>query len=117
MTLTFVQLTVFANDMKRLGLGDEDVQALEGLLLEDPERGRVIPGAGGVRKVRFAPPSWNQGKSGGTRVIYAYFVKAAHVYFLLAYGKNEQANLTAEEKQMCRAIMQKIEDHLGTAGQ
>jgi hypothetical protein len=103
--LTFVQLQSFVDDAERLGLDDEDLQALEQLLLENPERGALMAGTGGVRKVRFAPPSWNVGKSGATRVVYAHLARVAHVYFLMMFEKADQANLTPEQKQSCRAIM------------
>jgi hypothetical protein len=80
MTLSFVYLPLFEAKRKRLRLSDEDVQAFEQLLLRDPETGAVIGGTGGVRKVRFAPPSWHTGKSGATRVIYAYVVVASTIY-------------------------------------
>jgi hypothetical protein len=66
MQLTIVQLAAFVSDWKRLGLDDEDLQALENIFRRSPEAGTVIPGTGGFRKVRFAPPSWHTGKSGAT---------------------------------------------------
>lgn len=108
--LTFAQTTVYVSDWKRLGLTDDDSQALEALLLANPRAGAVVPGAGGVRKVRFAPPSWRTGKRGAARVIYAYFVAAEVVYLLLAYGKNEQANFTPREKKQVAALAKRIAD-------
>lgn len=66
---SFLQTSPFVADAERLGLDDEDMQALERLLIERPDRGAVVAGTGGVRKVRFAPPSWHTGKSGAARVI------------------------------------------------
>jgi hypothetical protein len=111
--LAFGQTSPFVADAKRLKLVDEDLQALETLLLERPDRGAVVAGAGGVRKVRFAPPSWNVGKSGASRVVYAYFAKVGQVYLLLAYGKDEQANLTPDEKAACREWVRRIEESMG----
>ena len=62
-----------------------------------------MAGTGGVRKIRFAPPSWNMGKSGTTRVCYALFVNIDTVYLLTMFGKNQKANLTADEKASIRA--------------
>lgn len=42
-----------------------DLQALERILIANPDAGDVIPGTGGLRKLRFAPPSWHTGKRGG----------------------------------------------------
>lgn len=69
---------------------------------------RVVAGTGGLRKMRFAPPSRRTGKSGAFRVIYGYFPQFAHVYLILIYGKNEQDNLTADEKSACRGLIAEI---------
>jgi len=70
MWLTFIQLAPFVVAWRRLGLTDEDLSALEQLIMHRPEAGAVMQGTGGVRKLRFAPPSWHMGKSGATRVCY-----------------------------------------------
>lgn len=57
MLLTFGQVATFVADWQHLDLSDEDLRSLEALLLRDPEAGKVIPGTGGARKVRFAPKS------------------------------------------------------------
>jgi hypothetical protein len=62
-----------------------------------PESGDEIPGTGGVRKVRFAAKG--KGKSGGVRVIYYFFDADNPLYAILLYGKNEQVNLTPEQKR------------------
>jgi hypothetical protein len=105
MTLTLVQLPAFIAAAKRLGLGDDDVRALENMLLANPAAGQTVAGTGGLRKVRFAPPSWNTGKRGATRVCYAYFSTAAHVFFFTVYAKNVQENLTAAEKAYYRRVL------------
>lgn len=99
MQLTIVQLAAFVSDWRRLRLTDEDLQALEQLLLRRPTAGAVISGTGGFRKVRFAPPSWYSGKSGATRVIYVFFPEIETIFLFLIYGKNEQGNLSAKQKQ------------------
>jgi hypothetical protein len=66
------QLPLFISKWQRpkMRLRDEDLQALEIALMEDPEAGDVMRGTGGLRKIRFAPPSWSMGKSGALRVCY-----------------------------------------------
>ena len=71
--LTFAYLGFFVSRWAALGLTDEDLQALERELLQRPDAGKVIPGTGGLRKLRFAPPRSGRGNSGGVRVIYAHF--------------------------------------------
>jgi hypothetical protein len=59
-------------------------------------------GTGGVRKVRFA--AMGKGKSGGVRVIYYFYDREMPVYALLIYGKNERADLTAEQRKSVTAF-------------
>jgi hypothetical protein len=82
--------------------------------MQNPEAGKIITNSGRVRKIRFAPPG--RGKSGSTRVVYFYRRSPGRIYLLLAFGKNEQANLSASDKEFCRAIVTKIKQEL-TKGQ
>ena len=112
MELTFVQVSTFVADWRRSRLSDDDLRALESELLRNPDSGSVVGATGGLRKMRFAPPSRHTGKRGALRVIYAHFPRFAHVYLILMYGKNEQANLTAHEKAECRKLVRQIEELL-----
>ena len=116
MRLTFIHLAVFRNDWKWLKLEDEDLRTLEMLVLEDPLAGRLIPGAGGLRKIRFSPPHWRRGKSGAIRVCYAYFARHSTVAFLAAYAKNEQENIGAKDKTIYRQLLVAIEGELSGRG-
>lgn len=87
-------------------LTDEDLQTLEKLILEDPRIGVTMEGTGGVRKVRFAPPSWHTGKSGATRVCYALIANIEAAYLLTIFQKNEKPNLSAEDKATLRKWME-----------
>lgn len=108
MTLSSVYLPGFVADCKRLRVKDEDLQRLEQDLLNNPGAGKVIARTGGVRKVRFAPPSWHAGKRGAMRVLYAHFAVFGQVYFFVGYGKNEQDNLTPDQEAACRTLTSEI---------
>jgi hypothetical protein len=95
---TFIQPASFAADWRRLGLTDEDLRALEAEIMARPDAGAVMRGTGGLRKMRFAPPSLNTGKSGATRVCYVAFAGPAEVYLLAVFPKSEKANLTPAER-------------------
>lgn len=105
--LEFVYLLMFENTAKGL-LDEEDRRVLELELLEDPERGTVQGGTGGVRKVRFA--LGNRGKSGGARVVYLYVEIREKIYFVLAFPKNVQANLTGEQKKRIRDLVATLKE-------
>ena len=89
---------------------DEDERALQIELLKDPQIGSVIKGTGKLRKMRFAFP--NRGKSGSSRVLYVDFVLAETIYLIFAYPKNEKDNLTDEERNNIKKMIEKIEQSL-----
>jgi hypothetical protein len=112
MKLTFVQLRTYVSDTRRLGLTDEDQQDLEQALLDRPDAGKAMQGTGGLRKIRHAPRRRAGGKSRGVRVCYAHFPRFCHVYFIVAFGKNEKENLTAAEKREIRSLLREIGEDL-----
>jgi hypothetical protein len=101
MNLLFVYTTLFDRQADGL-LTDDDLRAVEQLLDANPQAGVVVPGAGGVRKLRVALPG--RGKSGSARVIYLYVAPDERVYFLLIYRKNAKETLSAAEKQSFAAL-------------
>ncbi|MFT3785556.1 MAG: hypothetical protein QM770_05255 [Tepidisphaeraceae bacterium] len=103
-----MQTPIFLDDWENLSLDDADLRDLENLLMQNLTAGRVIRGTGGARKIRFAPAGRGKGKSGAVRVIYGYFPEFAHVCLFLAYGKDEQADLSANERALCEQLMQAI---------
>jgi hypothetical protein len=109
MRLTIVQLSAFAAKWAKLKLTDEDLRALEEMLLDNPHAGAVIPGSGGLRKLRFAPSSWHTGKRGATRVIYAFILSGEVAYLFTLYGKNERSDLLAQEKAVFRKVLERLQ--------
>src|ERR1700759_2579020 len=65
-------------------------------LASDPKGGGLIPGGGGIRKVRFGFGS--RGKSGGARVIYLLGGEDIPVFVLAVFAKNEKSDLSAAER-------------------
>jgi hypothetical protein len=106
--LLFVYFPGFVAEWKRFGLSDEDLQSLEQALLKAPEAGAVMAGTGGLRKVRFAPPSRRSGKSGAYRVGYFYLRIDAKVYVLSIFAKADQANLTNSERAAFKRAIEGI---------
>ena len=54
---------------------------LQEALLKNPEKGDVMPGTGGFRKLRWRDPRLGKGKRGGLRVIYHYLTADHHIWF------------------------------------
>ena len=70
MTIAFKETLDFTSSIQEYFGGDEEYRKLQNFLAANPERGRVIPGAGGLRKVRWSDPRRGKGKRGGLRIIY-----------------------------------------------
>ncbi len=64
-TLVFVETKLFTQLVKKY-LEDDEYRELQGYLMKDPEIGKIIPGSGGIRKVRWSREGI--GKSGGWRI-------------------------------------------------
>ncbi len=106
MTREFVYTEPFRKCWKAMGLSEDDLKKLEEILLENPQSGDVIEGTGGARKIRIQIE--NRGKSGGGRVIYVDVFEKEKLYFLLAYPKNVQDNLTPDQKKQVRKLVEAI---------
>ena len=98
--------------MVRLGLDDGDLTALQTAILDGPDRHPVISGTGRLRKIRFARPGGGRGKSGGYRVCYACFLDNGVVILAMVYGKNEQADLTADQRKDLASALRAIGEQL-----
>jgi len=78
---------------------------LQGFLVRHPETGKVVPGSGGVRKLRWAAAG--KGKSGGVRIIYYYKRQDGEIWLLTIYGKNVMENIPAH---VLRQIAEEIKN-------
>ncbi len=105
---SFIELPIFSKRWNEIGLGEEELLALQIMLLKDPKSGPVMEGTGGIRKVRF--PLENKGKSGSIRVCYADFEEYEVTYLLTAFAKNEKENLSKEEKNVLRKLVKSLKE-------
>ena len=110
--LSLIQLSAFRTNWKRLKLTDEDLRTLEATIAADPAGPPVTKGAGGLRKIRFAPRLSSAGKSGGARACYAYFAEFGLVYLCAVFPKNAKANLSAAERAAYKAILEQFSGYL-----
>ena len=108
MIRTFIEVPLFTRRWEEIGLDDNDLLALQIMLLKDPESGPIIEGTGGIRKVRFALK--NRGKSGCVRVCYTDFEEFEVTYLITAFTKKEQENLTQEEKNVLKKLVKSLKE-------
>lgn len=101
-SLLFTRLAMFEQMAARIPFTDPDQQLLEATLISDPLAGDLVPGAGGVRKVRAAAKG--KGKQGGARVIYFYVAPRSQVYLIAVYAKDRASDLTPAGKQRLKAL-------------
>jgi hypothetical protein len=103
--ISIAEMPDFIGDAGRIFTKDEHEQLVL-FLAKYPDAGDIIPGTGGVRKVRW--PARGQGKRGGARVIYYFRDLNVPVYLLAAYAKGEKLNLTAGEKKAMSWMVDQI---------
>ncbi len=100
--MRFVETPIFTAEIRGL-LAEDQYRALQIALLLRPEQGPVIPGSGGLRKIRWAASG--RGKRGGLRVIYYWHPADETFYLLLAYPKNTQEDLTPIQLKVLRRLV------------
>jgi hypothetical protein len=83
---------------------DEERSAFVSFIAAHPEAGDVIPGSGGVRKLRWSTAG--RGKRGGVRVIYFNQLAAGEIWLLVLYAKSKAQNIPAH---VLRRIKEEIE--------
>jgi hypothetical protein len=101
---SFIETKLFTRLVQEY-LTDEEYRELQLLLMKQPEAGAVVPGSGGVRKLRWRAPG--RGKSGGYRVIYFAKVEQGVIWMLTMYPKNVKDNIPAH---VLRQIRNEVEN-------
>jgi hypothetical protein len=94
--ITVAETQAFARSAERIWSEDERTELVD-FVAHNPEAGAVIPGTGGVRKLRWARSG--SGRRGGARVVYFYYRPDCPLYLLLVYAKAQAADLNADEKK------------------
>jgi mRNA-degrading endonuclease RelE of RelBE toxin-antitoxin system len=106
---TVVETPSYLADAERLFSSDER-KAIVDRLAADPTCGVVIPGSGGIRKVRFGFGA--RGKSGGARIIYLFSGVNLPVFILAVFAKSEKANVSAADRNaLGKMVVAMIEDY------
>ena len=104
LVLSFVETKLFTRLVHQY-LTEDEYAAVQTFLSNYPNSGDVIPGSGGVRKLRWQAPG--RGKRGGYRLIYFARLARGLIYMLTMYPKNVAENIPAH---VLRQIRKEIED-------
>jgi len=102
-SMTFVEAPLFSKLIYEY-LNEEEYAALQWTLAVRPERGKIIPGSGGLRKMRWAAKG--RGKRGGTRIIYYWQQANGEIWMLTIYAKNEAENIPAHILKKLKEAME-----------
>jgi len=99
--ISVVETPEFLSAARKL-MSDEERALLVDYLAYNPTAGALIPGTGGVRKLRWGLEG--RGKRGGARVIYFHHDAGMPLFALTAYAKNEKADLNQDDRNDFRRL-------------
>jgi len=89
-------------------LPDDIYVAVQHQLMANPDCGDVMPGCGGLRKLRVVDPRRGKGKRGGARLIYLHVPEIKRFYMIDIYGKDEKDGLSADERKFLKALTEDL---------
>ena len=101
--MVFVETPTFTHRVLGL-LPDDEYRQLQSHLVQHPGAGKLIPGSGGMRKLRWAGSG--RGKRGGLRIIYYWWAAKDRISMLFIYRKNEQDDLSSEQVRLLRRALE-----------
>ncbi len=105
--LTFIEHPAFSKTIGEI-LSDSEYAEFQRHLSAHPDDGDVIPGLGGLRKIRWAASG--RGKRGGARIVYLFLVHADTLYLFHAYTKGDIADMTPDQKRRLRVAVDAIKE-------
>lgn len=105
--MEFIETPVFTKFITET-MDDESYKDFQNELIKNPEKGDLIQGGGGVRKIRWKLE--NRGKSGSIRVIYYYKVVKEQIFLIYGYTKGKIENITEEQKRLFSNIAKELKN-------
>jgi len=104
----FVELPPFERHRAHY-LDDDAFLGLQRALMLNPEAGALIPGTGGLRKLRFSDERRGKGKRGGLRVLYYWWDAGLQFWLFTIYDKDETSDLTKAQEVLKQMIKKELE--------
>ena len=102
--MIFLETSIFTRRVTRI-LPDNEYRQLQAVLVDRPDAGAIIPGSGGIRKIRWSASG--RGKRGGARVIYYWATEQERILMLFIYAKNESDDLSADQLKTLKHLVEK----------
>lgn len=106
--MQIVRTSRYLKDLKRIGATAGDAARLEAEIASNPHAGDVIPGLGGLRKIRFGVAG--RGKRGGGRAIYFLMIAKDVAIMVFAYAKADQEDLSPAQRKAALALVKELTD-------
>lgn len=100
--MELVETSVFTKQVQT-HLSDDEYRALQLALVLRPDVGKVIPGSGGLRKMRWGRAG--SGKRGGLRIIYFCHPDADRLFLLFLYSKSSRSDLSPAQLRTLRRLI------------
>jgi hypothetical protein len=110
--VVYIESRAFTKRLHQLaGSSALDVlNAIQADLLKNPGRGNLVQGLGGIRKARSSNPARSKGKRGGYRYLFLYLEQRDHIHLLYLLDKDEQEDLSNDERKALRALVAEIKE-------
>jgi hypothetical protein len=90
------------------GLSEAEKSEIVSFLSNNPTAGTLIPGTGGLRKVRFR--GRGKGKSGGYRTIHYFAGNDIPLFLMALVDKGERADISKAESNELKKVVAGIAD-------
>src|SRR5208282_6404968 len=111
-SVVFIESKAFTRRLHELaeGAADSVLISIQSGLADNPVRGDVVKGLGGIRKARISNPGRGKGKRGGFRYMYLYVERKDHIHLLFLFDKDEQEDLNSAQRAFLRQLVDRIKE-------
>ena len=103
--ITVAETALFTKQASKL-FSEAELEGVIDSLAFNPIAGDLIPGSGGLRKLRVAASG--RGKRGGARVVYYYHSDTVPLFALAVYAKNVKTDLTKAELARLSGLVERL---------
>jgi hypothetical protein len=112
LSVVFIESKAFTRRLHELAedAADSVLTTIQSGLMDNPLRGDLVRGLGGIRKARVSNPLRGKGKRGGFRCMYLYLERKGHIHLLFLFDKDEQEDLNSAQRSFLRQLVERIKE-------